>query len=617
MQIERTCEKRYSQPLADVWALFSQIGSVLEYMGLEPYDIVGKSKKKTPYRTGYAVTEIGRTGHKLFKEKPLEWVKEKLLVVDRIYEDKPYTNWVFRIDLIQKGKDVTVVCQLKATPRPTYISTKRTKRLLNQQKERFEKILTSVDLFFEKDLLHPFPRKEGAYIPKSAHKLKDKIEKSGYGHRLGHRLLDHMFQGLVSEVQSIRPHHLAQQWQKPILDITELLMKSAYSGLLSYQWYMACSSCGHSQAPVDRLERLPKTVKCVSCGETFARDFSENVELIFAPQKKVRKSMKGTYAFMDPSRRRRTLFHVYVPAKKSISLDVCLQQDEILTFFVEQTHENISLHELTAKGLNFVLTKEGVSYSTHEGSRGRNVHIQNEREEGVFVSLRMPYGKHMRYTGMEAITSHAFRELCPEDVPDRTDEIPLSNATIMFTDLKASTQLYEDIGDLRAYHMVRDHFQVMETFVRYYDGALVKNIGDAVMAVFTRPIDAVRAGIAIHNEMNIFNAQYNAQYKKRKAVLKMGIHTGACIAVLMNNRIDFFGQMLNVAARLQDKSKGHDMVLSIPVVADPEVAAVVRSYKTSSEEEHVKGVQEKVPFLRVSFGDALFEEELPEEDLFL
>ena len=90
----------------------------------------------------------------------------------------------------------------------------------------------------------------------------------------------------------------------------------------------------------------------------------------------------------------------------------------------------------------------------------------------------------------------AFRDLFSGDVLRPGDEVAIGQVTLMFTDLKGSTALYEHIGDAAAYHLVRDHFAFLAAQVREREGAVVKTIGDAVMAAFAEPLAAVRAALA-------------------------------------------------------------------------------------------------------------------------
>ena len=86
--------------------------------------------------------------------------------------------------------------------------------------------------------------------------------------------------------------------------------------------------------------------------------------------------------------------------------------------------------------------------------------------------------------------------------------------------------------------------------IREHDGAIVKTIGDAVMAAFADPADAVRAAIAIQRRVAASTPTHGGD----AIVIKLGLHAGPCIAVTLNDRLDYFGSTVNLAARLQGES---------------------------------------------------------------
>ena len=77
-------------------------------------------------------------------------------------------------------------------------------------------------------------------------------------------------------------------------------------------------------------------------------------------------------------------------------------------------------------------------------------------------------------------------------------------------------------------------------------GAIVKTIGDAVMAVFDNPVEATSAALEMIDALNEFNHTIS-----QELILKVGIHRGHSMAVTDNERIDYFGQSVNIAARVQ------------------------------------------------------------------
>ena len=80
-----------------------------------------------------------------------------------------------------------------------------------------------------------------------------------------------------------------------------------------------------------------------------------------------------------------------------------------------------------------------------------------------------------------------------------------------------------------------------------HNGAVVKTIGDAIMAAFVTPPDAVSAALKMRSEIERLNEARAA----RDFVLKIGIHRGPSIAVTLNDRLDYFGQTVNIASRVQ------------------------------------------------------------------
>src|SRR6185369_15149419 len=100
-------------------------------------------------------------------------------------------------------------------------------------------------------------------------------------------------------------------------------------------------------------------------------------------------------------------------------------------------------------------------------------------------------------SGGMLLTRQTFRKLFRSERVDEEEGLGIRQVTLLFTDLKGSTALYERLGDLNAYALVREHFALLGAAVQEHSGAIVKTIGDAVMAVFSRPTDAVSAALHI------------------------------------------------------------------------------------------------------------------------
>src|SRR5204862_4691972 len=154
-------------------------------------------------------------------------------------------------------------------------------------------------------------------------------------------------------------------------------------------------------------------------------------------------------------------------------------------------------------------------------------------------------------TAKRMLSNQTFRDVFKADNLNVDQRLKITSLTFLFTDLKGSTALYERVGDLAAFDLVRAHFHALLEIIASEKGAVVKTIGDAVMATFIRPEHAIVAGLRMRSAMKELNARSG---KEEDLVVKIGIHEGPCLAVMLNERQDYFGQTVNIASRVQSLS---------------------------------------------------------------
>jgi class 3 adenylate cyclase len=186
-----------------------------------------------------------------------------------------------------------------------------------------------------------------------------------------------------------------------------------------------------------------------------------------------------------------------------------------------------------------------------------------------------------------------FQRLFPQQrlLPD--ESLDVTRAALLFTDLAGSTAIYARRGDPRAYHLVRLHFDELFRVANECGGLMVKTIGDAVMAAFQMPAEALRAALAMQAAVVALNERASLEGDER-LILKVGLHSGPCLSVTLNDRPDYFGGTVNIAARVQGLSKGNDIVLTDVVREDIEAGALLKGRKLQSGEVRLKGIDEPV-----------------------
>jgi class 3 adenylate cyclase len=198
-------------------------------------------------------------------------------------------------------------------------------------------------------------------------------------------------------------------------------------------------------------------------------------------------------------------------------------------------------------------------------------------------------------SGGMLLARQTFRRLFRSERVDETEGLGIREVTLLFTDLKGSTAMYERLGDLNAYALVREHFALVGAAVREHSGAIVKTIGDAVMAVFSRPTDAISAALDILAQIEC----YNAEHGKPGFILKIGAHCGPSIAVTLNDNLDYFGQTVNVAARVQSLADASEICISEALYSAPGVSDLLRGQKIIAFDAPLHGVEGNACVYRV------------------
>src|SRR5437016_12423907 len=116
-------------------------------------------------------------------------------------------------------------------------------------------------------------------------------------------------------------------------------------------------------------------------------------------------------------------------------------------------------------------------------------------DEQLFILERTVWSDEAA-TAAEVTALQVFRDLFASEALRPGEQISVGTLTVLFTDLRNSTQMYREIGDATAFGRVMNHFDVLRKAIAENDGAIVKTIGDAVMAVFRSAASALRAMIA-------------------------------------------------------------------------------------------------------------------------
>ncbi len=253
--------------------------------------------------------------------------------------------------------------------------------------------------------------------------------------------------------------------------------------------------------------------------------------------------------------------------------------------------QDISVSHDGNTSAHIAITEAGWTSDDVRLSERSSLELENATAaEQLFILERLAWSDQAA-TAAEITALQIFRDLFSSEALRAGEQISVGTLTVLFTDLRNSTRMYRDIGDATAFGRVMNHFDVLKQAIVAEDGALVKTIGDAVMAVFRQPENALRAMLKAQQHLAA------PPDGSPPLTVKAGLHTGPCIAVTLNDRLDYFGSTVNMAARLEALSTGNDVVISRAAHDDPEVREMLDGPKSDLSATHfhmeLKGFDEE------------------------
>jgi class 3 adenylate cyclase len=200
-------------------------------------------------------------------------------------------------------------------------------------------------------------------------------------------------------------------------------------------------------------------------------------------------------------------------------------------------------------------------------------------------------------TAKRLLSNQTFRDIYRADTLHVDQRLKITSLTFLFTDLRGSTELYERVGDLVAFDLVKAHFRVLLEIVAAEAGAVVKTIGDAVMATFPTPDRAVKAALRMREAMR----ELNTEYSRDDLLLKIGIHEGPCLAVTLDERQDYFGQTVNIASRVQNLAISRAILATGSVIDDAQSSRLLAAagLKPESRRYALRGIADELTLYEI------------------
>ena len=522
-----------------------------------------------------------------WEEQPFEWVRPSRFGVARNYSKGPMVELRALAELTPRDEGGTrLTYSLSIKPRSAFSSLIVSSQMKLLTARRFAAAFKRYDQIASTEAPALESKNEVELSPADLDRFKvisEKLIAEGSEPDVVARLCSFVLSADEFAASRIRPYALADEWQVSRRAVLETCLQSTRVGLLDLQWELLCPLCRGSQETETSLREISSHLHCETCRIDFTVNFDRFVEVTFRPNALLRAVQPQNFCMGSPQKTPHIVAQQLLPAHTNRTLTLPLEAGRYRLRALELSggqDVTVSLEGQANAGIKISET----GWPADElklGTQSSLLLENNTAAEQLFILERLAWSDQAA-TAAEVTALQIFRDLFATEALRPGEQISVGTLTILFTDLKHSTQLYKEIGDATAFGRVMNHFDVLKGIISEEDGALVKTIGDAVMAVFRRPVSALRAMLKAQEVLA------SPPEGVAPLTLKAGIHMGPCIAVTLNDRLDYFGSTVNMAARLEGQSGGNDIIISNALYVDPEVQQLINAESYSATRFHIE-----------------------------
>ncbi len=571
------------QALADTDRLNRAAG--MQRLALEPFE--GESAARFLVRTSIAGFEVA------YEELPYEWHHLERFRVRRLVREGPVSQLTTSFTTKARlGGGTTVALQVSATtPDPEMVEMVKLSAEFS-----LEGLCTAVA-----QLDAQLQRGEVVLPHRSAEVNADALEVARnvliqQGHTLaGTRLIELISGGGDDAISALRPYVLADQWHLPRADVLAAALAAVRAGLLELRWDLVCPSCRTGSTTVGSLAELSEHGSCQLCDIEFGLDLDEAVEATFRPTAHIRAVDGGPYCIGGPSRTPHVLSQALLPAGGSVTLSAPSEPGRYRLFV---RGGQTLLLEVEPGGATELQVPAQVSQWPVKAEVAPHARIEVASSESVarHVKLERVSWPRQAATARDVMLIPGFRRDFSTQLLKPGLALKVARVSLLFSDLTGSTALYSEAGDAAAFRLVLDHFDVLISVIERRGGSVVKTIGDAIMAAFTDDVSALGAALDM---LTVFETFREVNELRARTHVKLGIFGGPTYVVTANGVLDYFGQTVNVAARLQGEAHSGEVVAPLELVEAVPESLRAKMLDVQRYDAQLKGIDAPMAVVRL------------------
>lgn len=569
----------------EVWPLLIETDRLNRLIGLAPVSYHPVEPEAAATGARLVGETISGGFHVRYEELPYEWTWPRRFGVLRRYRGGPL-QWLsvsWALDPTEGGTTLTVSFQCM----PRYAILRPVAWMnLKQAAAAIAGLGQQIDAHIRQKGPNPYAQPVSPSDAAAIERAVSALVERGVRPELAAHIGLHLRAAPDADCHRIRPFPLADAWGEPRREVLAAFLHAVSAGLVELRWSILCPSCVTESEAVRALAELRPEGHCELCDIRYGISLDEAVEATFSPNPAIRAVPEQLFCMAGPGRTPHVLVQANVTPAAEESLDVPSERGRLRLFVRGGARAELNLDPAAPPEVEARFDDDALWPLTLDVAPGGRVRVRNEGRETRHVKLERLAQLEGAATAHEVSTLPEFRALFAKDILKPGTPLRVTRATILFTDLTGSTALYADLGDAAAFRIVDDHFDLLREAVGRSGGVLIKTMGDAVMAAYTDERAALRGALACLQRFERFR---EGSTVGGRIALKIGMHSGPSYVVTANGALDYFGQTVNIAARLQHLAVGGEVVLE------------ARAWEALSPEERA-GLHASEPFVMAVRG---------------
>lgn len=513
-----------------------------------------------------------------WQEHPYEWIEGRRLSVLREFTHGPF-RWFVNVVELQPtvGGGTRIVQSLIVTPRGWLGRQLARLQLGKKSKAGFGRAYKQIDDYISQSQFtqadsDPFVGRT-ELRPSQRTKLHARLD------QLRSRMIDPFVIDTLGqflehasdlEVARIRPLALADRFKLNPNQVVDACLEGTRLGLFSLLWDIMCPSC---RIPADIQETL-SAIKahgyCEACDLNFGIDLADSVELIFRAHPEIREVVTGTYCIGGPAWSRHVVAQMRLAAGERFACDLNLTEGAYVVRGPQMpfTVDFRIGHSAGMRRIELSLARPPADARIQLPMGSQVIHLCNDSAIAQQVRIERTVDRHDALSAAKASTMALFRELFPGEVLSSDQIVSVAHITVMRIKLHGTQQLYDSLGDGPAFNQIRSTLDRTLRTIKENAGAVVKNIGEGLLASFADPKNAVSTAIEL--------------IQRRSAVdlpLSVAIHSGTAMVATIDDRLDYFGKTLKSLEQLIDNASPQSISTTSGITELAEVQSLIKDQR--------------------------------------